>query len=207
MIKTQELCLDQPTGLPMTEIHRLTSPQCPYVKSTAGPRNLLKNPVPKGVLSKGPTCFRCGEKGHRNQDCRFLNERCFRCGKRGHTRHMCKFPSFVSKGSTVNPIVTTVTNPVCTPWKIELETEGKPVVMETDTGTAVSLISETSYRRLFPQKRLTESNEKLTTYTGQRVPVKGLIFVKVVHAGREEVLPLLVVDSGGSKLPKLLGRN
>ena len=44
------------------------------------------------------------------------------------------------------------------PIKVKLEIQGKPVEMEVDTGAAVSIISEETYKRLFPNVNLKRSS-------------------------------------------------
>ena len=52
---------------------------------------------------------------------------------------------------------------------MELEIQGKPVVMEVDTGTAVSVISETTYKDLFSNLTLKKVPMGVKTYTGERI--------------------------------------
>ncbi len=48
------------------------------------------------------------------------------------------------------------------------------------------------------------SKTKLRTYTGQEIPVRGLLHVEVEHRGQQKQLPLIVTEGQG---PSLLGRN
>jgi len=76
--------------------------------------------------------------------------------------------------------------------------------MKVDTGAAVFLVSEETYRSLFPTVQLQSSTTKLCTYPGKPLTVLGQQEVKVQHGEQTAKLPLLVVQG---KDPSLLGRN
>ena len=65
------------------------------------------------------------------------------------------------------------------PLEVDLQLEGKPLRMEVDTGAAVSLVSEETYRSLFPTVQLQSSTTKLCTYSGEPLTVLGQQEVKV----------------------------
>lgn len=71
---------------------------------------------------------------------------------------------------------------------------GKDVSMEVDTGTSLSIISETTYGTFQPAPPMRTSNVKLTTYTGENVLVVGAIDVAVARETQVKELSLLVVD-------------
>ena len=81
-----------------------------------------------------------------------------------------------------------------------LTINGKDLVMEIDTGSSVSIISE----RTFDHILLTPSTSKLRTYTGDVMPVVGMADVDVEYKGQKECMSLLVVPGNG---PSLLGRS
>ena len=64
---------------------------------------------------------------------------------------------------------------------VGLEIQGKPVVMEVDIGTTVSVISETTYKDLFSNLTLKKVPMGLKTYAGERIPVLGEAVVKVIY--------------------------
>ncbi len=76
--------------------------------------------------------------------------------------------------------------------------------MEVDTGAAVSLVSEKTYRSLFPRTPLQPSTAKLRTYSGEPLMVQGQQMVQVQYGEQRAKLPLLVVRGSG---PSLLGRD
>ena len=89
-----------------------------------------------------------------------------------------------------------------------LTVNGTPLQMQVDTGAVVSLISESTYMRVWPQVRrpaLEKSGILLRTYTGEGINVVGKICVDVQHEGQNHrSLDLLVVQGRG---PSLIGRD
>ena len=77
-------------------------------------------------------------------------------------------------------------------------------MMEIDTGAAVSLISEDTYRKKFSKLQLTASAVRLATYTTQRIEVCGEVRVRVRLGDQEKHCRLVVVAGKG---PSLLGRD
>ncbi|KAL1258966.1 hypothetical protein QQF64_009543, partial [Cirrhinus molitorella] len=81
--------------------------------------------------------------------------------------------------------------------------DGTPVRMQVDTGAAVSLVSETTFKEMIPHRTPQPSNSTLKTYTGEIVPVKGVIEVIVEVNMQRKKLPLYVIEGNH---PALLGR-
>ena len=76
--------------------------------------------------------------------------------------------------------------------------------MEVDIGASLSIISEGTYCSLTKIPALLPTQARLHTYTGELLPVLGLITIPVHHNHQQKILPLLVVKGGG---PSLLGRD
>ena len=89
-------------------------------------------------------------------------------------------------------------------YQVQLLLGGKPVRMEVDTGSAVSIISEMVYKKLFHHLPLKPTHFSLKTYSGEQLTLLGEIQVRVTYQTQEVQLPLLVAE--GNK-PVLLGRN
>ena len=87
---------------------------------------------------------------------------------------------------------------------IDVEIEGKTVSMELDTGAAVSIMSSTAWRTLFPRQTLKEADVALRTYTAEKMSVLGQCQVNVKVNGQKKQLVLTIVKGDG---PSLLGRD
>ena len=75
-----------------------------------------------------------------------------------------------------------------------------------DAGAALSIISETTYSKVWPADAppLSSSYKQLQTYTGELLEVKGTIVVTVEYQNQQANLELAVVAGSG---PSLLGRD
>ena len=67
------------------------------------------------------------------------------------------------------------------------------VSMEIDTGATYSLVSETAYQELWPDRGLDKSIVKLCTYSGEALEVLGSIPVVVEYENQLSRELLLVV--------------
>ena len=76
--------------------------------------------------------------------------------------------------------------------------------MEIDTGSAVSIMSESLFSSVFETANLQETETKLCTYSGEQLPVKGKFSCEVHYKGQTFTLPLIVLAREG---PTLLGRD
>ena len=86
----------------------------------------------------------------------------------------------------------------------ELGINGTPLLMEVDTGAAVTLVSEGIWEDKLGKIPLEDTDVVLRTYTGERLKVLGQAMVAVQHQQNPAVtLPLIVVAGNG---PALLGR-
>lgn len=76
--------------------------------------------------------------------------------------------------------------------------------MEIDTGATVSIISNETRKKLFPEAILAKSSLLLKTYTDEAMPVAGEMNVVVKYGLQTENLTLTVVEGSG---PSLFGRD
>ena len=176
-------------------------------------------------------CYRCGG-GHHPADCRFKDTACHFCGKLGHIAGVCRSKQKVEQGhkrTTTRQKQDTKwvqieqeetpadsdsdSLPVLQigrerqtghPITVEVKVNDRPLVMELDTGAAVSVISEQEQRRLFPQTALKPTTVLLRTYTGEPMAVAGEMTAMVQYNAQSCTLPLIVVAGKG---PTLLGRD
>ncbi len=90
------------------------------------------------------------------------------------------------------------------PIEVTVQIEEKNLMLEIDTGAAVSIISETTRHSCFPKLTLKKSDIILKTYTDQPLNVMGELQVNVSYGDQRAQLPLIVVAGNG---PNLMGRN
>ena len=79
--------------------------------------------------------------------------------------------------------------------------------MEIDTGSAVSLISDSVFSSVFETTSLQETKVKLCTYSGEQLPVKSKITCEVSYNGQTYTLPLIVLTGEGPTLLGVIGCN
>ena len=87
---------------------------------------------------------------------------------------------------------------------VDLDVDGKPLKMELDTGSAVSIISFDLYQQKFNRLPLHKTGLSLKTYTGENIMPVGVLKVPVDYQNQREVLDLYVVKNKG---PVLMGRD
>ena len=81
---------------------------------------------------------------------------------------------------------------------------GKRLDMEVDTSGALSLISESKRKAVFPNEKLRPAKIILKTYTNEPIEVVGTLNVRVQYEGQLKKLVLVVIAGDG---PSLLGHN
>ncbi len=89
-------------------------------------------------------------------------------------------------------------------FQVNFTVNQQDLLMEVDTGAAVSIISHARYKQLFAHVPLEGARVKLKTYTGENIPVLGQFTVTVQYQDQVNELPLIVVEGNG---PNLCGRN
>ena len=90
-------------------------------------------------------------------------------------------------------------------YHVEVEINGENMDMQIDTAADHSIMSIDTYVKKFKSVPLQKTDIKLKTYTGETLKTCGQIACKVVHAGQEHTLPMIVAENEGK--PTLLGRN
>ena len=76
--------------------------------------------------------------------------------------------------------------------------------MKVDTGSAVSLLSEETQKRLFPKGSPHQTKLHLKSYTSESIPVVGVLRVQVKYQAYLGYHDLYVVGGNG---PTLIGRD
>ena len=178
-------------------------------------------------------CYRCGGK-HAADKCRFRDSDCHHCGEKGHITKACRSrkreithprserssrPQPHSRSTThhlgeseedstaeAELHVFEVSERRSPPFVVKVQLNSCDVCMEVDTGASASIISEETFKSLWPTKAerpaLTPSSRRLQTYTGQELQIRGTINVNVEYGEKKQSLPLLVATGDG---PSLIG--
>lgn len=189
-----------------------------HAKFTPKTQSRYKGNVKTKYTSDKPRkpCYRCGWDTRDQSDSRFINEKCHSCGKTGHVQRVCRGAKRTGKAHNVSEeeedgeleIVELFTMYTAEEKKngiyVRMELAGKPVSMQLDTGASVTILPEKVHRESLEQFPLQPAAVRLSSYTGNRIPVLGKIQVPVKYEGNEWTLPLLIVK--GEKTA-LQGRN
>ena len=147
------------------------------------------------------TCNKCHKKGHIARACLSGNKQTPPGGKAQSKQHNSQRPQHRahaiqgtdpdtpdtdSEESDSLPLLR-VGGKARQPIVVKLTVDGKEILMEVDTGAAVSLISLATKKQLFPQKELLDSTLVLTTYTGEQMVVVGKMQVEVNYGETNKI--------------------
>ena len=158
-------------------------------------------------------CYCCGKAGHAPSDCTFKDSNSHTCGGKGHIAKVCHSKKVnladcveteQSLSAHTDNFIFRVENRSSEPYQVTIQINGKPVIMEIDTGAAVSIISSQSCKSLFPKTTLQKPTVKLRTYMAKEMPVLGQLTVDMKYGDYEGTLTLYVFEGSG---PCLLGRD
>jgi hypothetical protein len=188
-------------------------------KSRPRPQHQLRStPATKG--GNNQPCYRCGKMNHQPHRCRFIDAICRACGKKGHIAVVCRSKKG-SKTQNVQAKAHTIRldsnnsedddselhlftlksgRKKAAPITVDVQIEGAWVEMEVDTGAEVSVISEKTWQKHFPEQKLKPSQVILKTYTDGIIPVVGEASVNVSYEKQSAKLPLIVVSGVGHNL-------
>ena len=101
----------------------------------------------------------------------------------------------------------TITGSRPEPMTCSIKVDGKPLLMEVDTGATLSIISHDTMIKHWGDHPpvLQTSKDRLRTYTGEMIQIQGIAYVTAQDKnGKSRILPLAVISGTG---PSLLGRN
>ena len=97
----------------------------------------------------------------------------------------------------------TVTNGA-KPLMVKVQVNKQEIPMEIDTGASLSIVSEETLNIFSSGLDLKPTDVSLRMYTGEPLPVIGMLDVEVTYGPQQATLPLIVVQGKG---PSLFGRN
>ena len=86
------------------------------------------------------------------------------------------------------------------PIMLEVVIKNQSVSMKLDTGSAVTLVSEHTFKSKWPDIPLQVSNVKLRTYSNESLQVLGQIEAKIQYNEQKVWFPLIVVEGNGPTL-------
>ena len=228
---SQELPVPLPTTDPVHKVqtagrgkHTMTQRQPHHSYSSRGQA--------RQVITKA-SCHRCLGTDHNAVSCPHRTARCYSCNKVGHVSRACRTRTkthtynnrpFKRPHPRSHPICTLSEEADATEYDMDhlslnnihsARSTSKPMLikvminntslsMELNTGAAVSLISKATYLKHWPTEPLGKSATQLTTYSGERIKVCGVVQVDVQYEEQCHEVPLVVVDGEG---PSLFGRD
>ena len=161
-------------------------------------------------------CWRC-LWNHPSDSCRYRTEKCHACGDTGHIARACpkktqKSANFVGDGAEDDDSdqpdlyhleVYSVADDDQKYW-VQVGVSGNQLEMELDTGSAVSIVNEETYRQYLTDVPLQKTGLRLRDYNKAPVHLLGVIGVPVTYKSQQKTLPLVVAK--GNR-PNLFGRN
>ena len=74
------------------------------------------------------------------------------------------------------------------------------MLMQLDTGASLFLMSESTFRELWPERNLSPSQVRLCSYSGEPIPVLGSVDVTVTYKSQCHKVTLIVVKGSGITL-------
>lgn len=188
-------------------VRKFTRYRIPNMKFTPKSRS-IGNAKTNYTLDKlRKPCYRCGWDIYDQSDCRFIIEMCHSCGKTGHVQKVCKGAKCTGKAHNVSEeeedgeFETVELFTLCTAEEKKdgiyekMELAGKPVSMQLDTEALVTILTEKVYRESLEQFPLQSAAFRLSSYTGDWIPVLGKIQAADKYEGNKWTLPLLIGDT------------
>ncbi len=176
------------------------------------------NHEPSDCRFKTAECYKCGKVGHIKTACRSEARGPATQEKRGRRAPLNRLLTEEDQDTQREDTVGTEYNMYSckqevskidhTPaYRAELRLNGKPTVMEIDTGASLSVIGSQTYERLCKGEEtlaLHKTDIVLRSYSGEQIQPKGVAEVIVQSGDQQRKLPLVVVQGNQ---PSLLGRN
>ena len=203
-------------------------------KFMKGERRGLESEIQKVYLPNskggGTQCYCCGRSNHIHSQCRIKDAVCHCYKKCGHLQVMCqkKAEQISTEPTRLRPVMKAqkqnnskmkwmsvsddedslalfnLLHGESPPYQVKVLINNKNVLMEIDTGAAVTLMSINEFRGLFSWRQLQKSKLTLKTYMSEELQIVGKTDVTVTYQSQRHHLKLVVVEGVG---PALMGRD
>ncbi|KRY26208.1 hypothetical protein T01_4390 [Trichinella spiralis] len=145
----------------------------------------------------GSYCYRC-KGNHHPSKCKFISDACRFCKRIGHIERACLTKlraenNTSRKAGRAQPRGFSRSQAAAKSIMLTVRMNGKPLKMEVDSGSACSIISDETFKSLWPVKtpKITVTKERLQTWSKQKLETWDTIDVEVQCRDRKCNLPLL----------------
>lgn len=154
-------------------------------------------------------CKVCGLKNHETEQCRYSKFRCKKCNVKGHLRRMCTKINYIENEGTLDGNdddgkLFNIRSVNGKPMTEQVSVQGVMLEFQIDSGSAVTAISELTYKQYFSNVPLTLTAKRLLSYTGDSISCIGITRLQFVYRESTHTLNVYVIRNGG---PPLLGRD
>uniref|UniRef100_A0A5S6Q817 Reverse transcriptase domain-containing protein n=1 Tax=Trichuris muris TaxID=70415 RepID=A0A5S6Q817_TRIMR len=168
-------------------------------------------------------CAGCGGQ-HKRENCKFKDSECHSCHKKGHLAKVCRSQGLGRQKPQQRPDCKVLSAHQIEDTEVEyvedhinsilpfadalkkikviVNVEGQPLTMEVDTGSNFSIISSSTYTRLWPIKgpAIKKSQLQLQDYQKHPIDLLGSCDVSVSLKQRKGVLRLLIAKGNRQSL-------
>ncbi|XP_037299019.1 uncharacterized protein K02A2.6-like [Manduca sexta] len=185
--------------------------------SSRGRANAATSRQTTGRNDSGTPGFRCevcGLRNHSAEMCRYKGYRCQKCGVKGHLKKVCKARvhkinveddhSEESEEDCEECKCYNIRYDNYKPIVIMIRVNCKDVLMEIDSGSSISAMSDFFYKQNFCHLNLSPCNVKMCFYNGHRIIPIGYFISKVSYNNMTLNIKFFVIKNGGAPL---LGRD
>uniref|UniRef100_A0A1Y1N2I4 RNA-directed DNA polymerase n=3 Tax=Photinus pyralis TaxID=7054 RepID=A0A1Y1N2I4_PHOPY len=161
-------------------------------------------------------CYACGKNNHDFSKCTYKSYKCKICGKVGHLATVCKSKKqhfmvvdVQNSGSCEqrdDPCLYNIREDTFNTkdFQVTVTINNVDLIMDIDTGSAISALSLDTYRRYFVELPLSKCSLVLQAYNGSSIKPLGVIEVDFKISNVKRKGKLYIIDKGG---PPLLGRD
>lgn len=153
----------------------------------------------KSSATSSVMCHRCGKVGHIAVHCPFRQAKCHQYGKLGYLCKVCRSKQKSKGQDKWEPRLCGIHVVEEAKWEyarlytlhsskgsvppllVSMEFDSRPIFMEVDTEASYSLISEATFKELWPSRVLPSCDIWLCSYLGEPIQVLGCLSVNVTH--------------------------